>query len=284
MNPGNVHLLSVHKEAKTMGLKLPDTTIRDDGYNDNDNDNDNNYGYSDHNADVDEEEEYAEEEDLDDGTHDYGVIMTRYFNIDDEDMNSDLDEDEVDHGEVFGTEGSSGSSSGRRCSARQVFSSAPDFSNVFQHTQPTHLGHTKLPPALLLQGTMRPIHFFSLFFTEEEFEDLSGNTNANAALQGVTDSHQHHEEEKDDHGGDDDQSAWQDTTAKELRVYIGILIYMGIFPQDYVEEFWNTSPYYPKHRFISEMSLTRFKQMRRYFHVADPKAPQKHWYSKLEPL
>lgn len=57
-----------------------------------------NYGYSDHNDDVDKEE-YSEEEDLDDGTHNYGVIMTHSFNIEDEDMynslNSDLDEDDT---------------------------------------------------------------------------------------------------------------------------------------------------------------------------------------------
>ncbi|KAF9139429.1 hypothetical protein BG015_002027 [Linnemannia schmuckeri] len=110
---------------------------------------------------------------------------------------------------------------------------------------------------------------------DEMFEELSRNTNANATLQGAKNSQQPHEGEEDDDGGNDGLD-WQDTTAKELRVYLGALIYMGISPQDYVEKFWNTSPYYPRRRFVSEMSLPWFQQIRRYFHVSNPDSFQDH--------
>jgi hypothetical protein len=87
---------------------------------------------------------------------------------------------EVNYGKVWDERKFGRARSGRRRSAHQVFSNIPHFSNVLQHTQSSHSALAKLSPSFL-EGILRPIHFFSLFFTDEVLEELSRNTNANAA-------------------------------------------------------------------------------------------------------
>ena len=75
---------------------------------------------------------------------------------------------------------------------------------------------------------------------------------------------------------------WKPTTAGELKVWIGLLLVMGVnrWPAmtDYWSEYWRSPP-------MSAMSLNRFQQIKRYLHVSPPVKPKNHeWWHKLEPM
>jgi Transposase IS4 len=68
------------------------------------------------------------------------------------------------------------------------------------------------------------------------------------------------------------QKPWKPVTADEILAYLGIEIYMGIYTQPHINDYWNTNdekkPLHPSVR--KSMSYDRWKQINRYFHVWDP--------------
>ncbi|CAJ0851966.1 6535_t:CDS:2, partial [Entrophospora sp. SA101] len=51
--------------------------------------------------------------------------------------------------------------------------------------------------------------------------------------------------------------------------------------------YWKTSDKYPQHKITEHMSLIKFEQIKRYFHVSDPTENIQEntpWYHKIEPL
>lgn len=85
---------------------------------------------------------------------------------------------------------------------------------------------------------------------------------------------------------------WQPTTVKELRAYIGAYIWMGVHKEAAVEEYWRTDPSKgPIHETVSKhISLRRWQQIDRFFHISPPQTPAEHAknpesvFAKLEPL
>lgn len=77
-----------------------------------------------------------------------------------------------------------------------------------------------------------------------------------------------------------------DTIVTELRIYLVILIYMGIFQQPTTLDYWKMSDEYHQHRFTQYMTLTRFHQVKHFFHISPPSEPNNNdsWFSKVEPL
>jgi hypothetical protein len=73
-----------------------------------------------------------------------------------------------------------------------------------------------------------------------------------------------------------------------MRVFIALLIYIGITSTSNIESFWATDDntiYKP----IKFMTFYRFEQIKRYFHISPPlttsnQLPLSHWHLKLEPL
>jgi len=99
---------------------------------------------------------------------------------------------------------------------------------------------------------------------------------------------------------------WKETTPGKLRIFIGLIIKMGLHKEPRLGIYWSKrgrngwrriskrplqryrilSAKYPYRIRRSCMSLNRFEQLKRYLHLADPPVPLdlKHWYEKVEPL
>lgn len=116
-----------------------------------------------------------------------------------------------------------------------------------------------------------PLIWFKLFFTNAVFETLAINTNAYAASKDAGKS-----------GG----RPWRQVTAAELKVWIGLLVYMSVVRQSRVDELWYRSEDWPRHQICRFMGQTRFQQIKRFFHVSPPftNLPKNRWFNKLEPL
>lgn len=116
-----------------------------------------------------------------------------------------------------------------------------------------------------------PLLFFKLFFTKEVFEGLAANTNAYADF-------------KDARG--EGRRSWSAVTAGELKIWIGLIIYMSVNRQSRTEEFWYRKPDWPSHCITRFRGRTRFEQIKRYFHISPPveSLPRSRFYEKLEPL
>lgn len=120
---------------------------------------------------------------------------------------------------------------------------------------------------------LTPSSFFQLFFTEVEFDVLVQNTNSYAGLKGA---------------GDNGRRRWRPTSAAELKVFIGIIIYMGVHKAMHGPLYWNHNREFPSHDISHYMSKYRFEQLKRYFHIAptalNRSLPRCRWASKLQPL
>lgn len=149
----------------------------------------------------------------------------------------------------------------------KVLPPVPSFDNVFLHAKDAHKASAKLPPHLL-HTPLPPLLLFSLFYSDSVLTQLAENTNAYAASKNA---------------GDAGTRAWTEVAAHEIRVFIGIIIYMGVFGKTGVKNYWSTSSKYPQHSIREYMSLTRFEKIKRYVHIA-PLDGVQAWYSKLEPL
>ncbi|KAL1953145.1 hypothetical protein VTO42DRAFT_3545 [Malbranchea cinnamomea] len=88
--------------------------------------------------------------------------------------------------------------------------------------------------------------------------------------------------------------SWKPTTAAELRVFLGILIYIGVHKSpsiyDYFRNPESVEEMQPQHSTYKYMTTTRFEQLKRFIHISDPcgdelRGPgEKDWWFKLEPL
>jgi len=118
-----------------------------------------------------------------------------------------------------------------------------------RHPYPLHSPINHLPSSLLSLNSIEPSDIVNLFLTEELFLTMSSNTNLypqkkrSEALPGV--------------GG----RVWHDVTPSELRIWIGIIIYMGLFSGKgtAAREFWLHDQHHPTHDISRFMSQTRFE-------------------------
>ena len=114
-----------------------------------------------------------------------------------------------------------------------------------------------------------PYALVLLFWTDEMFKTLATNTNAYAVHQRAV------VRDLDSTGvrsyGDNflSQRPWFSTNANELRVFVGILIYIGLHPEGLTATYWHqnilTGPNYTPALY---MSYKRFTQLQRFLHIA----------------
>lgn len=119
-----------------------------------------------------------------------------------------------------------------------------------------------------------PFRFFQLFFDTEVFTMLANNTNEYVQTR---------------RAGPDGIIAkeWRKTCAAELMIFIGIIIYMGVFRSSQVEDYWTRDSEFPQHYISRFISGKRFKMLKRFFHVSRPfkeKLLRHQWTQKLQPL
>ena len=129
------------------------------------------------------------------------------------------------------------------------------------------------------QATPRQI--FRLLFKDEYYSLLADNTNRYALLR--------REQEK----VFDAARAWTDCSVGEMKIFIGILLYMGAKHSDSIEEYWSTAridgllPIV-----VDNMSRIRWQQIRRFLHVSNPLQDEEDktskndspWYYKNLPI
>ena len=118
-----------------------------------------------------------------------------------------------------------------------------------------------------------PLRFFFLMWPFELFKELATSTNLYAQYQGASSSN---------------RSSWTDTNAAELCIWIGFIIYMGIFTQGGpTDELWARSDEFPYHCISRFRSQSRFEQIKRYLHIGKEntyKLPREEFFRKLDPL
>lgn len=134
-----------------------------------------------------------------------------------------------------------------------------------------------------------PLDVFKRLFVQEIWEALCENTNA---------YYQYKKSSLQSSGSssiDARERPWKNTTVGELKVWVGLLLYMGLVPIPGVTRYWqHTLKQVP----MSAMSQNRFTQLKRFLHVSPPHAstasasasasaePAKtpEWWEKLEPM
>ena len=105
-----------------------------------------------------------------------------------------------------------------------------------------------------------PYEIFNLFFSDETVQTLIEHTNEYALLYP---------------GPEQGGRRWFPTTVKEFRAYLGVSIWMGLHIESSIPEFWNIDPQKgPVHEQVSKhISLVRWQQIDRYFHISKPHPP-----------
>ena len=121
-------------------------------------------------------------------------------------------------------------------------------------------------------GWDTPGRFFQLFFTNSTLEVIKQNTNHYAYMKGA---------------GEPGHRRWKDMTIAELKIFLGLVIYMGVFKSARVGDYWRNDGVFPQHNIARFMGHVRFEQLKRYFHLSPPTPtplPRTRWTEKLEPL
>lgn len=138
--------------------------------------------------------------------------------------------------------------------------------------KPWTRGHRKLPPEI---DSTNPYAIFGLFFSETVLVKLCDHTNKYAQFYQASEDRPY-------------ARYWKNTTVKELHAYIGVYIWMGLFPQSTLESFWNADVKTgPVHQPVTAaIGLKRWQQIDRFFHISEPfppDSPKQVIFEKLEP-
>ncbi|KAJ0407397.1 hypothetical protein ATCC90586_000104 [Pythium insidiosum] len=128
---------------------------------------------------------------------------------------------------------------------------------------PTHAAAAQLPFAARGRHCT-PLVVFRLLLSPSDIETIVLHSNQYAILHGAQD--------------------WCPLDADELRTWIGIVIYMGVYQMARPMDGWSTDDRQPKYPFASYMSRNRFKHIERYLHISPPHTQVGSWYAKIEPL
>ena len=136
-----------------------------------------------------------------------------------------------------------------------------------------------------------PLDVFSQLFTVEMWESLCKNTNA----------YYHDKASKASLPPDVRPRPWKDTTVGELKVWLGLVLYMGVVTMPSIPLYWEGTT---RQQPMSAMGLNRFCQIKRYLHVSPPPKPanpaaanpdaanpdaanpaaKPQWWEKMEPM
>jgi hypothetical protein len=102
-----------------------------------------------------------------------------------------------------------------------------------------------------------PIDIFDLFFTPEQMRILVENTNKHGLFHEMGPRNARVLE-------------WKDTSVEELYAYLGILIYMGLHPENDIDRYWCTDiNNQPSHGPVrTSMARDRWKQISQAFHIS----------------
>jgi len=121
----------------------------------------------------------------------------------------------------------------------------------FQHEYSLHEASVKLS-SKDLESDIQPYFIFLKFFSNQIMKDIVGNTNIYAYAHSIKVG-------KSNLAGKGHN--WTELTVQELKIWLALVIYMGIFKFPAVEDYWKMDIYYPSHEITKLMSLFRFQQI-----------------------
>jgi Transposase IS4 len=113
-----------------------------------------------------------------------------------------------------------------------------------------------------------PFSEFEQYFSRDILRAIVDNTNNYAADKGVV-------------GG----RPWKPLSVVELKQFLGIVLYMGLFPLPEVSLYWQ-SGFGPVNLVSTVMSLKRYQQITTFIHVSDQREDdaKEFFFNELEPL
>jgi hypothetical protein len=92
---------------------------------------------------------------------------------------------------------------------------------------------------------------------------------------------------------DERQRPWSNVIYQDIMVFIGVVIYIGVYLEANIASYWNTKPTAPTHILSSYISLCRYKQIKRYLHISCSATDisngfhlpnNDRWWYKIKPL
>src|SRR5437667_113104 len=114
-----------------------------------------------------------------------------------------------------------------------------------------------IPPNI---DTSSSLALFELFIPSEMYSTIAENTNLYAIAMNASTSRTA-----------TNSRYWQPTDGNEIRVFFGVLFYMGIHREPNYKMYWEVGKLEgPIHSISSHISLNRFENLRRYLHVSKP--------------
>jgi DNA-directed RNA polymerase specialized sigma24 family protein len=128
---------------------------------------------------------------------------------------------------------------------------------------PFELGRYRKPEVVNIPphiDPLKPLDLLDLFILPEMYAILAENTNKYAIVKNASIGRT-----------TTNSRFWQPTNEKEMRVFFGVLIYMGCYKEPNYRMYWEDGkPDAPIHAIRHHMSINRFENLRRYLHVSDP--------------
>ncbi|CAG8659550.1 10854_t:CDS:1, partial [Dentiscutata heterogama] len=103
------------------------------------------------------------------------------------------------------------------------------------------------------------LSLFQLFFTDEQLCLMVENTNIYEQVKGRV-------------GG----QVWNPLTLNELKVWLGLIIYIGVHHINVIDDLWNRDDRKANYEIKKFISLYRFQQIKRFFHISTPGQPHPH--------
>jgi len=155
----------------------------------------------------------------------------------------------------------------------------PPAFDAYESPFPPHFSQPILPSPIV--DSPKPLEIFNLFFGEDILAPIVENTNQYAEIK-----RKGEEENLVENKGDGRKVTtrpWSPVSLPEIRIFIGLQIWMGVNCLPAIEDHWQTGTCDPIMRY---MSCNRYQQIKRYFHISPPEDTYKRedWWRKMEPL
>jgi len=120
---------------------------------------------------------------------------------------------------------------------------------------------------------------FQLFFTKEVLQTICTNTNLYAA-----------DKEGKKRSMGSKRRRWIEVSVKEIKFWLGIVIYMRVVSLPAGRDFWRHDGLFPTHDFTSHMTLMGFEDIKGSLHISPPHETsgdddgRQLWHAKVEVL
>ncbi|KAK1931012.1 hypothetical protein P3T76_013602 [Phytophthora citrophthora] len=125
-----------------------------------------------------------------------------------------------------------------------------------RHPFPDHEAFCSLPEGI---HPGLPLDLFGLFWSTRILDELVNNTNAYAEMK-----------KKKKEKPPMYAATWALVTVRELKIWLGIVVLMGLYRIKRPRECWSKTDGFVKYSFVKHMTRDRFQAIRCMLHVAPP--------------